>query len=129
MLMQESEFTSYQQVDLDAQAASANPYQLVLMLIDGLMDELTKVKGHIKEKRFAEKGEAINKCMNILIGLDSALDLENGGDIAKYLHDLYSFCQMELFRASAHNDLARIDTVTEVMTNIRDGWEGFGQHA
>lgn len=129
MLMHDSGFSSYQQVDLDAQAAAANPHQLVLMLIDGLLDELTRIKGHIDAKRFAEKGKGINKCMNILMGLDSALDMTNGGEIAANLHDLYEFAQLELFNASLKNDISRIENVELIMGNIREGWEGFGQHA
>lgn len=129
MLMHDSGYDSYQQVNLDAQAASATPHQLVLMLIDGLLDELVRVKGHISAKRLAEKGAGINKCMNILIGLDSALDMDNGGEVAANLHDLYDFVQTELFRASVNNDNARIETAEQIITTIREGWEGFGQHA
>ena len=129
MLMHDSGFDSYQQVNLDAKAASATPHQLVLMLIDGLLDEMTRVKGHISAKRLAEKGEGTNKCMNILIGLDSALDVENGGEIAANLHDLYGFVQTELFRASIANDISHIDTAEKIVLNIREGWEGFGKHA
>jgi flagellar protein FliS len=127
--MHDSGYDSYQQVNLDAQAASATPHQLVLMLIDGLLDELVRIKGHISAKRLAEKGEGINKCMNILIGLDSALDMDNGGEVAANLHDLYDFVQTELFRASVNNDNARIETAEQIITTIREGWEGFGQHA
>ncbi|GAB6261796.1 flagellar export chaperone FliS [Photobacterium sp. CCB-ST2H9] len=129
MLMQNSGFDSYQSVDLDAQAASANPHQLVLMLIDGLLDELIRVKGHIESKRLEAKSKGISKCMNILIGLDSALDIEAGGELAANLHDLYEFCIGELFKASSQNKAEHLDSVEKVMTNVREGWEGFGQHA
>ena len=41
----DSGYDSYQQVDLDAQAAAANPHQLVIMLIDGLLDEVERIRG------------------------------------------------------------------------------------
>lgn len=44
----ESGYDSYQQVDLDAQAASASPHQLVVMLIDGLLNEIERTRGHIE---------------------------------------------------------------------------------
>lgn len=75
-MLMDSGYDSYQQVDLDAQAAAANPHQLVIMLIDGLLDEIERIRGHLAAKRLAEKGAGINKCMNILIGLTSALDDE-----------------------------------------------------
>ncbi|MEH0700156.1 flagellar export chaperone FliS [Vibrio owensii] len=128
-MLMDSGYDSYQQVDLDAQAASANPHQLVVMLIDGLLDEIERVRGHLAANRLAEKGAGINKCMNILIGLSSALDDENGGEIAENLRQLYDFCQVELYYTSVQNDAARLDNVERVMGNIREGWMNFGQQA
>lgn len=125
----DSGYDSYQQVDLNAQAAAASPHQLVVMLIDGLLNEVERARGHMAAGRLAQKGESINKCMNILVGLDSALDMENGGEIAENLHQLYDFCQLELFNASVHNDLDKLTNVERVMSNIREGWIGFGKLA
>ena len=128
-MLMDSGYDSYQQVDLDAQAASANPHQLIVMLIDGLLDEVERIRGHLAANRLAEKGASINKCMNILIGLSSALDEENGGEIADNLRQLYDFCQVELFYTSVQNDTSRLDNVERVMGNIREGWMNFGQQA
>lgn len=128
-MLMDSGYDSYQQVDLDAQAAAANPHQLVIMLIDGLLDEIERIRGHLAAKRLAEKGAGINKCMNILIGLTSALDYENGGEIAENLRQLYDFCQVELYYASVQNDADRLMNVERVMGNIREGWMNFGQQA
>ncbi|EGQ9713153.1 MULTISPECIES: flagellar export chaperone FliS [Vibrio] len=128
-MLMDSGYDSYQQVDLDAQAAAANPHQLVIMLIDGLLDEVERIRGHLAANRLAEKGNGINKCMNILIGLTSALDDENGGEIAENLSQLYDFCQVELYYASVQNDANRLVNVERVMGNIREGWMNFGQQA
>lgn len=128
-MLMDSGYDSYQQVNLDAQAASANPHQLVVMLIDGLLDELERARGHIGATRLAEKSASISKCINILIGLDSALDDENGGEVAQNLHQLYDFCQMELYQASVNNDTERLTNVERVMANIREGWVNFGKNA
>jgi len=128
-MLMDSGYDSYQQVDLDAQAAAANPHQLVIMLIDGLLDEVERIRGHLAANRLAEKGNGINKCMNILIGLTSALDDENGGEIAENLRQLYDFCQVELYYASVQKDANRLVNVERVMGNIREGWMNFGQQA
>ncbi|MCG6268342.1 flagellar export chaperone FliS [Vibrio furnissii] len=128
-MLMDSGYDSYQQVDLDAQAAAATPHQLVVMLIDGLLNEIERIRGHISVGRLAEKGAGINKCMNILIGLDSALDMESGGELATNLHQLYDFCQVELYQASVQNDVERLNTVETVMGNIKEGWMNFGQYA
>lgn len=128
-MLMDSGYDSYQEVDLDAKAASASPHELVVMLIDGLLDEVERTRGHITAGRLAQKGASINKCMNILMGLDSALDDERGGEIAQNLHQLYDFCQMELFQASLQNDVEKLTNVERVMANIREGWVNFGQQA
>lgn len=128
-MLMDSGYDSYQQVDLNAQAAAATPHQLVVMLIDGLLDEVERIRGHLAEGRLAAKGTGISKCMNILIGLDSALDMENGGELAENLHQLYDFCQIELYQASVQKDVQRLTNVETVMGNIREGWVNFGQHA
>ena len=128
-MLMDSGYDSYQQVDLNAQAAAATPHPLVVMLIDGLLDEVERIRGHLAEGRLAAKGAGISKCMNILIGLDSALDMENGGELAENLHQLYDFCQIELYQASVQKDVQRLTNVETVMGNIREGWVNFGQHA
>ena len=128
-MLMDSGYSSYQQVYLYAQAAAANPHQLVVMLIDGLLNEIERVHGHISSGRLAEKGAGINKCMNILVGLDSALDSDNGGEIAQSLHQLYDFCQIELYHASVDNNIDKLTSVEHVMNNIREGWMSFGQQA
>lgn len=57
-MLMDSGYDSYQQVDLDAQAAAANPHQLVIMLIDGLLDEIERIRGHLAAKRWQRKALA-----------------------------------------------------------------------
>ncbi|MGF1703056.1 flagellar export chaperone FliS [Photobacterium makurazakiensis] len=126
MLMDESGFEAYQQVDVEAQAAAASPYQLVLMLVDGFMDSLTRAEGHMAAERLKEKGEAIGKCIDIIGGLNSALDMRQGGELAQQMNQLYDFCSMRLFEASLHNDATKLAEVRNVMGNIQEGWQNFG---
>ena len=51
-MLMDSGYDSYQQVDLNAQAAAANPHQLVIMLIDGLLDEVERIRGHLAANTF-----------------------------------------------------------------------------
>ncbi len=126
MLMDDSGFEAYQQVDVEAQAAAASPYQLVLMLVDGFMDNLTRAEGHMAAKRLKEKGESIGKCIDIIGGLNSALDMRQGGELAQQMNQLYDFCSMKLFEASIHNDIGKLAEVRTVMGNIQEGWHNFG---
>ena len=81
-------YDAYQFAATQAKAASADPHQLVLMLMDGLLDEIARAEGHILARQYERKGQSINKCLQILGGLDSALDMDKGGELASNLHRL-----------------------------------------
>ncbi|ALP41783.1 lateral flagellar export chaperone LafC [Aeromonas schubertii] len=129
MFEQDDVLAAYQQAATHAKAASANPHQLVLMLIDGLLDEMARAEGHLQARQFERKGQAIAKCLDILGGLDSALDMEQGGELAMNLHRLYDYCGQRLFEISASNQADGFAEVRKIITELRDGWEAMGRHA
>jgi len=120
----EEGYRSYHAVDLEAKTHSASPLELVLVLIDGLLEEVARARGHMSGKRFAEKGESIEKCINILNGLSSALDFDNGGEVVTNLARLYDYCAYRLYQASVDMDAAGLDEVASLLETIRGGWVG-----
>ena len=120
---------AYQQNHTEAQAATADPHKLVVMLIDGLLDEIDRIEGHIKDRRFEHKGKSVSKCLDILAGLDAALDLDQGGEVAENLHNLYDYCAQSLFQASLDNQLTPLTSVRTVMNDLREGWLLIGTKA
>ena len=120
-------YGQYQQSDLAIQAAAANPHQLVLILFKGLMDELVRAKSHIAARRYERKVKSINKCIDILNALTSALDFENGGELALTLANLYDYCVYRLYDASHKLSTESIEEVEKILSNIQDGWEKMGQ--
>ena len=117
-------YDSYRSVDLEARAAAASPYELVLMLFDGLLDELARARGHIEGKRYQQKGQSLEKCLNILNGLNSALDYEGGGEVVQGLARLYDYCIYRLSEVSVSLDLAGLDEVVNLLGVLREGWDG-----
>lgn len=119
----------FQQSDLAIQAAAANPHQLVLMLFNGLMDELVRTKGHLVARRYERKAQSINKCIDILNALTSALDFDKGGELAVSLANLYDYCVYRLYDASHKMSVTHIEEVEVILGNIQQGWENMGQGA
>ena len=117
-------YDSYRSVDLEARAAAASPYELVLVLFDGLLDELARARGHIEARRFQQKGRSLEKCMNILNGLSSALDLEAGGQVVQDLARLYDYCIYKLSEVSVSLSLEGLDEVVGLLGTLREGWAG-----
>ena len=117
-------YSSYHAVNLDAQASRASPIELVLLLTDGLLDELARARAHIVAKRYEQRANSINKCVEIITGLSSSLDLEQGGEVVNNLARLYEFSTIHLNAAGIKQDPAMIDEVVNIMTTIRKGWAG-----
>jgi flagellar secretion chaperone FliS len=125
--MYDTGYDSYRQTEITVKAANASPAQLVIMLMDGMMDELDRAEGHMVARNYASKGEAIKKSIRILSGLSVALDIEQGGNLATHLKQLYQFCGKRLMKASIRNDVAELQQVRKILNEIREGWVGFAK--
>jgi len=121
-------YRSYHAVNLDAQTARASPVQLVLILMDGLLEEIARARAHIVAARYEQKANSVNRCVEILNGLSSALDLEAGGEVVTNLHRLYDYCAWRLHHVGIKLDTAAIDEVTGLLNTIRRGWLGVQAH-
>ena len=122
MLNEHDPFNAYKQTSLNARAAAANPHEMVRMLLDGLLEEIERASGFMQRKSYEDKGQSINKCLNIVHGLDSMLDIENGGQVAFTLNRLYDYCSRQLVTASVENSVAALKPITKVITDVREGW-------
>ena len=117
-------YGSYHAANLDAQTSRASPVELVLLLTDGLLDELARARGHIVGKRYELKANSIDKCCEIINGLSSSLDFDQGGEVVANLASLYDFCSARLQGAGIKMDPAMVDEVVDILTTIRQGWQG-----
>ena len=76
------------------------------------------------------KGQALSKAINIINnGLRAGLNHEAGGEIAGNLDDLYEYMTRRLLQANLNNDLAAIEEVERLLTNIADAWKEIGPNA
>ena len=117
-------YGGYHAVNLDAQTSRASPVELVLLLTDGLLDELARARAHIVARRFEAKAASIDKCIEIINGLSSSLDLDQGGETVANLARIYDFCAQHLNGAGIKMDPAMVDEVLRILNTIRQGWKG-----
>lgn len=117
-------YGSYHAVNLDAQTSRASPVELVLLLTDGLLDELARARAHIVARRYEQKAQSIDKCVQIINGLASSLDFDQGGQVVANLARLYEFCATRLQGAGVKLDPSMVDEVVGVLSTIRQGWQG-----
>jgi flagellar protein FliS len=113
---------SYSSVSTATQAAVANRVELIQMLFDGLIDSLSSARGHIERQSIEDKSKALTRASRIVVGLQAALDLDKGGELAANLNELYSYIVRRLLHVNVHNDLEALKEVHSLVTEVREAW-------
>lgn len=113
---------SYSAGSTATQAGVANRVELIQMLFDGLIDSLSAARGHIQHQAIEEKSKCLTRASRILVGLQSALDFSQGGDLASNLNELYGYAIRRLLHVNVHNDLEALNEVHSLMTEVREAW-------
>lgn len=124
MISNHDVYGSYHTVNLNAQAAQASSVQLVLMLTDGLLEEMVRARAHIEARRYELKARSLERCIELLNGLSGALDTDSGEPVVENLAQLYDYCAERLNQAGFRLEPALVDEVIGLVTTLRDGWQG-----
>ncbi|WP_339664608.1 flagellar export chaperone FliS [uncultured Pseudomonas sp.] len=117
----------YQTVNVNAQISEADPHRLIQMLMDGGLQRVAQAKGAMQHGNVALKGEQIGKAIAIIGGLRESLNHKQGGEVAGNLDSLYAFMQQRLSQANLRNEVALLDEVTELLREVKSGWDGIRQ--
>lgn len=113
----------YQTVNTHAQVGDASPHRLIQMLMEGGLSRLAQAKGAMQHGQQAAKGELISKAIGIIGGLREGLNLEQGGELAANLDNLYEYMVSRLVEANIANDVQIIDEVAGLLRNVKSGWD------
>jgi len=113
---------TYDAVMVETGVVEADRIQLIQMLLDGLIESLSIAEGHIRANAVSEKNRHLKRAGSIVIGLQGALDFENGGDLANNLAELYGYVTRRLLHVNLKNDVAALREVKGLMEQIRDAW-------
>ncbi|MEE3157104.1 MAG: flagellar export chaperone FliS [Pseudomonadota bacterium] len=117
----------YQTVNVNAQVSEADPHRLIQMLMEGALQRIAQARGALQHGNVPLKGEQIGKATAIIGGLRDALNVNEGGELAANLDRLYAFMQQRLSEANLKNDGAMLDEVSELLREIKAGWDGIRQ--
>ncbi len=116
----------YRQVSI-SNVQDMNPYDQVKLILVNIVGKLAAAKGCIERKDIEKKGLHISTCISLIGALQTALNMEEGGEISENLASLYEYCQFKLVNANVENDLEGISEVTTIIKNIKEGWDAIPQ--
>ncbi|WDY57906.1 flagellar export chaperone FliS [Pseudomonas sp. PSKL.D1] len=121
------DITAYAKVALESSILAASPHQRITLLFEHYQAALRLARLHMQAGNTPEKGKAITRAINIVSrGLRGSLDLEQGGDIARQLDDLYDFVVRLLLRANLENNEESLNAAAELLGTIASAWIAIG---
>ena len=111
----------YQQYQA-TQVKTAGTGELILLLYDGAIRFLTRAQLAIGDGRLESASADLVRGQDIILELVAGLDLEQGGELAANLRDLYLFMYQTLLQANLKKDVEQIATVIRMLDGVRTAW-------
>lgn len=113
----------YANVQLQGGIEDASPHRLIQMLYEGLLSRLVSAQLAILRRDHVVRGEQLSRALAILGGLEGALDMERGGELAMNLRDLYRYLTTRVLEATASEDASHLDESIRLVREIKSGWD------
>lgn len=95
---------------------------LIIMLYDGMIRFLKKAVVKIEQGEIEEAHNYLVRSKEIIGELMSTLKIEDGGEIANNLKELYLYSFKKIVEANLKKDPVMVQEVIQVMNNLREGW-------
>lgn len=115
---------TYAKVRVESGVSAADPHKLISMLFEGALLAISNARSGIQRNDIAAKGVAIGKATAIIDeGLQASLDKNVGGELAHNLSALYEYMVTRLVTANLKNDIAALDEVSRLLTDLKGAWD------
>ena len=122
--MNTTAINAYKNIGIDSSVAGADPHKLILLLYQGALLAISSAKNNMLRKNIPAKGKSISHAILIIeSGLKSSLDKNVGGELAQNLSALYDYMNQRLMVANLKNDVAALDEVSALLTELKGAWE------
>jgi flagellar protein FliS len=116
--------SAYKRVSVETSVDNADPHHLVSLLFDALQQALAGARQAIQQGDIPTKVKQIGTAMRILEeGLKAPLNLQEGGELAANLNDLYDYCVRRVILANARNDASALEEVSNLIGQVASGWK------
>ncbi|RME63707.1 MAG: flagellar export chaperone FliS, partial [Nitrospirae bacterium] len=90
---------------------------------EGAIYHTQRAKVAIQDGDIQKKVHAITKVLAIVEELLRSLNMEEGGQVAENLQELYLFIMKELTEANITSSCERLDTVESILSTLLEGWK------
>jgi len=112
----------YRTLELESRITSANPHGLISIMYEELLRTLDLLMLVHKRGNPISGSVHHGKAVSIIIALDSSIDFNNGGELAKVLQRIYHSALRALNDAVSNNDVSGIEEVRTAISDIAYAW-------
>jgi flagellar protein FliS len=96
--------------------------KLLIMLYSGAVKFLLQGQKDLAEKKYEAAHNNLVKAQEIILELDNTLNMEQGGEIAVNLRQLYNFYYQQTVQANIKKDPDLLEPVIGFFRSFRDVW-------
>jgi len=102
--------------------ATQNRGRLIVLLYDGAIRFLRLALQDMEVRDYVGKGRLIGRAQDIILELNTVLDMESGGEIAQNLRALYNFMSRHLTQANNKCDPQMVREVIALLEDLNGSW-------
>lgn len=101
---------------------SRTPMEVVVMLYDGAVRYLSQARTAMVENDLVTKRDAMSHGMAIVTELQSMLNRDEGGEIARRLDGLYTYVHGCCLEANTQRKPEKLDEAVRLLATLRSAW-------
>jgi flagellar secretion chaperone FliS len=118
--MKQDEIASYYR---QVSATGANPVGMVVRLYDRILEDFRRAIEAIAANDIKERVASMNHALLIIAELDSVLDFERGGIVAKHLRGFYNVTRAMIVEANIRTSEQQIRKLVDLYTPLQHAWQ------
>ena len=113
---------TYREIDAAGRTAERDGHALVELLYDEAIRAL-RAAGHAAANyQYQVRADKVSRSLAILFALESGLDFDRGGDVARTLARLYAGARQQVIDASLGHDDEPFNRIAATLAEIAGAW-------
>lgn len=116
---------AYQNAEMQALQETDDPHKVILAMLEALVKSMTIFELNLDLRNGGDselKSKHFARAITIIYALQSALDFEKGGEIAKNLFQLYEFARQQLIADLSKGFANGTPDATQALKEILEAW-------
>ncbi|MBV6494348.1 MAG: Flagellar secretion chaperone FliS [Turneriella sp.] len=109
---------------------TADQKQLIIMLYEGAERFIKEAENQMASfKTYDKANAAILRAQDIFTELMVSLNLDEGGEIAQNLFNLYAYAKTQLLEANVEKKAEKLAPVKKILKDLLEAWKQIDQQA